>query len=796
MIYKIKTAIIKFYREENDLDVTFFKMLGTAGILVSLIGSIQSLFTLTDFMGALINLLAAGASLCLIMFVHITKKYIIGYLVTSVSIFMGLFTWLFFEMGGLNGSMPYFFAFGIIFTVLMYKGILLYIMEFIQIMYYIGVCIFGYSHPEYISNFDSVNTQFADQLTGIIFSSVGIAAIFMIYIRQYRKQQKIAEENSQAKSTLLANISHEVRTPINMLLGMNEMILRESEDAQINEYAQNVDSAGHHLLFMVNQFLDFSRIDMGKEVLFEEDFNILKMIQSLGTFFGKEAEKKGLEFVMDIDKKIPEIVVGDMRKLSQIISNLLSNAVKYTSKGTIVFTVQDSGIKIADNDTSRDVLLHFEVSDTGNGIADEDQQKIFRSFERVDIEKNRSIEGTGLGLAISNKLANLMGSEIKVRSKYGVGSVFWFEVMLKTGSITDENVGSNDFFIAPEAKLLVVDDNDMNLMVVKSLLKRTMVKIDTAGSAKDAYEKYQDKDYDLVLMDYMMPEIDGVEAMETMRKTDEEKARRIPIVVLTADASPEKKEMFLSKGFDDYLLKPIDSSMLENVLRKYLPSGLISVVKEDNQDELPVDTRVKLERILKKHDISLKLALKHLSGDILQFSRVCEYFIKNSQESIEELKNYIDSGNYENAAKLVHAIKGNAGNVGGEDLYYSARRLERRIKDGDSEYVISILPHFIMQWNRVEKGLTEFLNEFEKIKPVLLKSSDEREDDTDETQLWKKLLEAVRRGKQTPALRVLDELYKLKGEDEKLNKIKENIENIEFRNAESVINEVTEDGKQ
>ena len=222
---------------------------------------------------------------------------------------------------------------------------------------------------------------------------------------------------------------------------------------------------------------------------------------------------------------------------------------------------------------------------------------------------------------------------------------------------------------------------------------------------------------------------------------------------------------------------------------------MISLVNEAKQDELPMETRLALDRILKKHDISLKLALKHLSGDILQFSRVCEYFVKDSQKNIEEIKAYINSGDYENAALLVHALKGNAGNVGGEDLYYTARRLEKRIKDGDSEYAVSALPLFFMQWKRVEKGLKEFLIEFEKVKPSLIKDEDKDEKINDETELWKALLKAVQRGKQTPALKLADSLTAIKGEDEALEKIKESIRNIEFHNAESIINGILNNGK-
>ena len=782
MFTRLKKWIIDFYTKEKELDISLFKLLGTAGILISLVGAVQDAFTSSDLMGTLINLLAALASLVLMWFVHTTRKYLIGYLITSVSVFMILFAWLFLETGGMNGSIPYFFTFGIIFTLFMYKGKLLIVMETLQVTFYIGVCWFSFMHPEYVTPFGSAKKQFYDQMAGILFSSIGIGLIFLMYIWEYRKQQKIAEESSKAKSVLLANISHEIRTPINMLLGMNEMILRESENTQINEYAQNIDNAGQHLLFMVNQFLDLSRIDMGKEELFEENFNLLRTVQSLGAFFGKEAEKKSLEFVMDIDRSLPAYFTGDPQKLSQIISNLLSNAVKYTSKGTIVFSVHETGRTAASR------ILRFEVSDTGNGIAKQDQNKIFESFERADIIRNRNVEGTGLGLAISNKLAGLMGTSIKVKSQYGIGSVFWFDLALKPGRESDSYADSDGFFIAPEARLLIVDDNDMNLMVVKSLLKRTLVIIDTAGSAIECYEKYSKTEYDLVLMDYMMPETDGIEAMEHLRELDKAAGRKTPIIVLTADASPGKKEMFFQKGFDDYLLKPINSRLLEQVLSRHLPARLVTQVNNEVAATLPEETKASFTALLKKYDISFELALKHLSGDILQFARVSEYFIKNTSVSIERIRECIDTGDYENAAILIHSIKGNAGNVGGEDLYYSARRLERRAKDKDTEYILSALPLFIMKWERVTGGLKTFLEEFEKIKPGLIAEENGSEKLLDENELRDALLEAVRLGNQSPALRLIDDLERLSGKNESLETIREYIKSIEFEKAEELIN--------
>ncbi len=785
MFEKLKQAIDDFYIKESAPDIRLFKLLGTGGIIVSIIGAIQDIFTSSDLTGSLINLLAALASICLMWYVHSTGKYLVGYLLTTVSVFMFLFAWLFLETGGMNGSIPYFFAFGMVFTLLMYKGALRYIMTAVQTLFYVAVCWFSYKYPQFVVPFENEKKQFFDQMAGILFSAIGIGLIFLMYLWEYGKQQKLAEESSKAKSVLLANISHEIRTPINMLLGMNEMIMRESENTQINEYAQNVVNAGQQLMFMVNQFLDLSRIDMGKETLFEEDFNVLKTVESLGAFFAKEAEKKGLEFVLDIDGKVPEYVYGDNRKLSQILSNLLSNAVKYTQNGTIVLSVLPVENKAGEN--QKDHTIRFEVSDTGAGISGEDQQKIFESFERADIIRNRSIEGTGLGLAISNKLANLMGSDIKVKSQYGVGSVFWFDLQLNAGEESTDRGSVGGAFIAPEAKILIVDDNNMNLLVGKSLLKRTMISVDTAGSAQESYEKYAKTDYDLVFMDYMMPEVDGIEAMHHLKESDKAKNRHVPIIVLTADASSDKKEMFLSEGFDDYLLKPVDSRVMESILMKHLPARLITPVGGDIQNELPQELKKEFSALLKEYDISFELALKHLSGDVVQLARVSEFFMQNIGGSLSSAKKYVEAGDYENAAILFHAIKGNAGNVGAEDLYYSARRLERRAKDRDEEYVKAALPLFDMKAKRVEEGLRKFREKFESVKHIIIPEEEEENRPLDEQELFKKLLEEVRLGNKTPALRVVDKLAELKGNSKDFDAIRECIRSIEFDRAEELI---------
>ncbi len=781
MLRRMKNLIVGFYTNEKELNITLFKLLGTAGILVSIYGCLQSLITSDDYIGALINFFAIVASVLLLSFVHITKKYTAGYLITSFSIFIVLFVWLFMEMGGLNGSMPYFFGFAIVFTLMMYRGKLLLAVELIQIAVYLFACHFAVLHPEYIKDFDTPREQFIDQMSGIFISSLGIGVIFLLYLREYRKQQKLAEESSNAKSVLLANVSHEIRTPINMLLGMNEMILRESDNSQIREYAQNVESSGRQLLYMVNQILDFSRLDMGKEELFEENFNIKKLIDGLSAFFGNEAEKRNVDFILNYDKNIPQFIYSDAKKLSQILTNLLSNAVKYTDTGKITFSVQELGGDLEKR------LIRFEVSDTGKGIAPEDCKKIFESFERANISKNRSIEGTGLGLSISNELARLMGSEIKLESRLDEGSKFWLELYLKPGDEAAEQAQSESSFIAPEAKLLVVDDNIMNLQVIKSLLKRTMVSLDFASSAMECYKKYEETDYDAVLMDYMMPEINGVEAMRHLKDMDRLRNRKTPVIVLTADATPEKREMFIESGFDDYLLKPVDSVLLEQALMRNLPERLVTIINADAAAEIPPELRAELSSLLKKYDLSLDLALKYLSGDLFQLAKVGRFFVKSSEENIPRLSRCIEAGDYAAAVNLVHSLKGSSGNIGAEELYKSAKLLEKHLREEDYEYVALAHPLFVFKWKRAEAGIKELISALEAYSASAPEPKGESGAVHDEKELWEQLLQAVRLGNQAPALKITDELAAIRGKDELIVSIRENIMGIEFAKAEELI---------
>lgn len=780
---KIFRYISNYYTKDKEIDVTLFKILGSAGIVVSVLAAIQS-FTV-DQAGGMINSIAALLSILLLWYVDKTGHYIVGYLITIGAVFIGLFTMLFFEMGGLEGSMPYFFAFSLVFTFMMFRGKLLVIMETVEALYYSAICYYGYTHPESVTQFATPKDKFIDQLAGVMISGVGIGIIFFSYIAQYRKQQQIAEEANQAKSRFLANMSHEIRTPINMMLGMNEMILRENDNAVINEYALNADEAGRQLLFEVNQLLQYSRIEAGKEEPVYESYSYHKLIAGLKVFFEKEASKKNLEFRVLEDAGIERVLVGDMHKLQQILTNLLTNAIKYTKEGSVNLIVRNMG------KSGETQMLYFAVTDTGIGIKKEELSRIFQSFERADLKKNRNIEGTGLGLAISYNLAKILGTEIRVSSVYGEGSTFGFDLCQGIGNpeLEESVINESESFVAPDAKILIVDDNSMNISVVKALLKKTLVNMDSAMSAMECYDKCQKNKYDLILMDYMMPEIDGIEALKHLRSF--ENYANVPVVVLTADVSPGKREQFFEVGFDGYLTKPIDWQELEKKLIEKLPSTLITKTKSVSEEVVSTEEMERFDKILSKYDISLREGLNYLGGDLLQYARVSEFFESDADAGISHFRESVETKDYEKMTITLHSLKGNARNVGSIELYNLAKFMEKKCRDGDTEYVSAASEVIALEWKRVKKGLEIFLGSFSEVRkrleaPLNLAKGTKTKED-----LMAELKVALVTGKQTPANKLIDEIIAMSNDAKELKQLKEakeKVSEIEFDEALTIVN--------
>ena len=386
----------------------------------------------------------------------------------------------------------------------------------------------------------------------------------------------IAADN--AKSKFLAQMSHEIRTPINAVLGMNEMILRESNDSNVLGYASGIESSGRTLLFLINSILDFSKIEDGKMEIVPVDYDTVPFIYNLSESISNLAGHKNIKFKVNVDSTLPKAMHGDDVRLNQVIVNLLSNAVKYTDEGSVTLNMKRS----EGSDPSDDrFVLHVEVIDTGIGIKKEDTERMFQSFERLDITRNRNVEGTGLGMTIVYKLLELMDSQIHVESEYGKGSTFWFDIPL--GIANPEHIGNygeqaslqklrekkNITFYAPDAKILVVDDNALNIKVAHNFLKLCGIAPDEVMTGEDAIEMMRKKTYDIVFLDHMMPGMDGVETLNRLREESLIPDETV-MIVFTANAIDGSREMYLEMGFDDYISKPVEIDSMVSKLEKYL----------------------------------------------------------------------------------------------------------------------------------------------------------------------------------------------------------------------------------
>jgi signal transduction histidine kinase/ActR/RegA family two-component response regulator len=394
-------------------------------------------------------------------------------------------------------------------------------------------------------------------------SNMGAIALFFD-TTELLKAQREAEKANKAKSDFLATVSHEIRTPMNAIIGVSQMLeATELTESQRN-YLKNIQSSSTVLLNLINDVLDFSKIEAGKLELICDYFSLPVLLDRLKTMFTLLFDGKALKFSCEFSPELPAVVYGDEKRLGQVISNLLSNAFKYTRSGGVVLRVFPDGVHIV-----------IEVEDTGIGIKAEALSKLFTAFEQLDLVRNKQIQGTGLGLVITKRLCERMNGSITVCSEYNKGSVFTVRLPLSQGSESDlpeEHEGAA--FTAPDARVLLVDDIDINLEIAAFVLSAYQIQPDLAKSGKEALEKVRNKDYDLILMDHMMPEMDGVEATKAIRAMGGNNAG-IPILALTANAVSGAREMFLSNGFNGLLPKPMDNAVLAEALLKWLPQDLI-----------------------------------------------------------------------------------------------------------------------------------------------------------------------------------------------------------------------------
>lgn len=413
------------------------------------------------------------------------------------------------------------------------------------------------------------------------------------YTEELERQKKIADDANAAKSRFLANMSHEIRTPINAVIGMDEMILRESSEEEIRGYASGIMSAGKTLLALINDILDLSKVEEGKMEIIPVRYELSSMVNNLVNIISGRAEKKGLKFCVEVDPHIPKDLVGDEIRIRQCALNILTNAVKYTEKGSVTLKFSYKDMEEGAGSDGRNIALTLSVTDTGIGMKPEDLEKLLKPYQRIDEKRNRQIEGTGLGMSITSQLLHLMGSRLEVESEYGRGTCMSFTIVQQ--AVSSEEIGKYDLkyrhsgkgipeysemFHAPDARILVVDDTDINLLVMRNLLKKTQIQIDTASSGSEALALNSSNTYDALFIDHMMPDMDGLETLKKLRGSGHN--LNAPAIALTANAISGAREMYIEAGFDGYLSKPVESEKLEMLLMNILPQNKIKEQEKDN----------------------------------------------------------------------------------------------------------------------------------------------------------------------------------------------------------------------
>lgn len=509
------------------------------------------------------------------------------------------------------------------------------------------------------------------------------------YMEDILEQMEIADNANKAKSSFLANMSHEIRSPINAIIGLDEMIIRESREQDVVGYASDIMTSSKTLLSIINDILDFSKVEEGKMEIIPIQYEIGEAISDLINMVSDRIVDKGLQFIVKVDERMPRLLMGDEIRIKQCILNILTNAVKYTERGKVTFEV------MYDDISDDEIALKIRVSDTGIGMKQEDLDKLFSPFDRIEEKRNRKIEGTGLGMSITSKLLELMDSKLEVESVYGEGSTFFFSV--KQGIVSSEPLGDfytknnqkksevgtyKEKFHAPDADVLVIDDTEINLAVFTSLLKETKIKIDTASSGKEGIELTKSKHYDAIFIDHMMPEMDGIQTLHYMK--DNHLVDNTICVVLTANAVAGVREMYIGEGFDDYLSKPIYPDLLEQRLMEWLPDE--KILSPDG-DESPMDNPKDELSILEGIEgLDVKEGLDY-SASYDNYLIVLRVFRDTAEGKAEEIRECFNTEDWEGYTIKVHALKSSARVIGAKDLSELARSLEEA---GNNKDIVTI----------------------------------------------------------------------------------------------------------
>lgn len=590
----------KLYGSHIELRERLLRLILSGGLIACILGVVISASLQLSPVLLIVLGMAAVIIIGMLWLIFRYRQVELAVWIVDVLVNFILFPVAFFTSGGIEGGATIWFILGIVFVFMLFKGKRFVIFLSCTLVCFVASYVTSYFYPELLVPLASRKDIYIDSVFAMVAVGMLIGSLIKFQNRIFEQErQKVLEQQeelrqlAESKSVFFANMSHEIRTPINTIIGLNEMILREDISEEVAENAMNIQQASKMLLALINDILDMSKIDSGKMEIVPVQYETGALFSDLVNIIWVRAHEKNLELRINIAPELPSMLYGDEIRIKQILLNLLSNAVKYTQEGSVTLEAKSEPV---DSDTVR---LRISIEDTGIGIRKEEVNELFHAFRRVDREKNRVIEGTGLGLKISQQLLELMGGTITVDSTYMRGSVFTvtfdqkivnakpvgkLEFMVKKNLLTRERYHQR--FEAADARVLIVDDNEMNLMVAEKLLRGTKVQVDVAKSGAEALVMTRNKAYHAIFMDHVMPEMDGEQTMKRIRKQSNGLCNDIPVIALTANAMSGAEEAYRRMGFEGYLAKPINAALFEATLLKYIPQELVTFRMEEEEEEM------------------------------------------------------------------------------------------------------------------------------------------------------------------------------------------------------------------